>query len=265
MLFEDGIGFSGWMATHPPLLARIQALRPGFKPAAFEQALARQQLPAPSGLDEDHAKALAAAPPPLPPEQTAVRVSPPAVAEGLGAWQPTDIERARAIIEAIPQVLDRAARDRDEAMPLLFGLLFSTEAAVQQKQRIELKARMGEAMVNQTADYAERVQGLHAALRLPLAMLAAATLKRRARSDVEAVADVCTSLAPPQRMTSRDAASANAPAAVVYRTPLARRPSNSTLRAIAPVMIFRFARLPRMGSRYAVADEQREPLRVVVW
>lgn len=193
MLFEDGIGFSGWMATHPPLLARIQALRPGFKPVQFEKALARQQLPAPSGLDEDHAKALAAVPA-LPAEQIPFRIAPAAVAEGIGGWRPADIERAQAIVAAIPEVLDRAARDRDEAMPLLFGLLFSPQAAVQQRQRFELKARMDDRMAGQSADYAERVQGLHAALRLPLAMLAVSTLKRRSRTDIETLADVCIAL-----------------------------------------------------------------------
>jgi Zn-dependent protease with chaperone function len=193
MLFEDGVGFSRWMATHPPLLDRIVALRPGFKPLQFEQALARQHLPPPSGLDEDHALGFAG-PPPLPAEGDAVRVSPAAAAEGLGRWLPEDVQRAQAVMAAIPGVLDRAARDREEAMPLLFGLLFSHEPAVQQKQRFELKARMGERMVSQSADYAERIHGLHASLRLPLAMLAVATLKRRSHADAEAVADVCTAL-----------------------------------------------------------------------
>ncbi len=193
MLFEDGIGFSGWMATHPPLLARIKALRPAFKPAQFEQALARQHLPPPSGIDEDHMKALALDPA-LPLEGAAMRVIPAAAAEGIGAWQPADLDRARAIIAAIPDVLDRAARDRDEAMPLLFGLLFSPELPVQQKQRMELKARLGERIVGQVGDYAERVHGLHAALRFPLAMLAVATLKRRGCADIEAIADVCSAL-----------------------------------------------------------------------
>ncbi len=193
MLFEDGLGFSGWMATHPPLLDRIRAIRPGFKPEKFDEALSRQQLAPPSGLDEDHARALAE-PPPLPAEDTAIRVSPAAVAEGLGGWRPDDVQRAQAVIAAIPGVLDRAARDRDEAMPLLFGLLFSAEPAVQKKQRFELKARMGERMTGQSADYAERVHGLHAALRLPLAMLALATLKRRSKTDIAAIADVCTAL-----------------------------------------------------------------------
>lgn len=194
MLFEDGVGLRGWMATHPPLLARIQALRPGFKADAFGQAVARRQLSKVSGLDEDHALALAAAPA-LPPAAATIRVSAPAIAEALGEWRPDDVQRAQAITAALPGVLERAARDREEAMPLLFGLLFAEETAVQQKQRFELGARMGERMVGQAADYAERVHGLHPALRLPLAMLALATLKRRARADLEAVADVCTALA----------------------------------------------------------------------
>lgn len=193
MLFEDGLGLSGLMATHPPLLARIQAIRPSFKPAQFDQAVARRELAPPSGMAEDHALALAAVPS-LPPESTEIRISPAAIAEGMGGWRPEDVHRAQAITAAIPEVLDRAARDREEAMPLLFGLLLSPQAEVQKSQRFELKARMGERMVDQTADYAERVHGLHAALRLPVAMLALSTLKRRSRGDVEAVADVCTAL-----------------------------------------------------------------------
>lgn len=193
MLFGDGLGFSGWMATHPPLIERIRAIRPGFKSAQLDEAVARWQLHAPVGLDEDHALALAAAPA-LPPEQTAMRVSPPAVSEGLGEWRRADHDRALAIVAAIPDVLDRAARDRDESTPLLFGLLLSPNQAVQQKQRFELKARMGERMVQQATDYADRLEGLHAALRLPVAMLALSSAKRRPISEVEQLADVCFAL-----------------------------------------------------------------------
>lgn len=193
MLFEDGVGFSGWLATHPSLFARIHALRPGFRPAQFEQALARQHLPSPSGLDEDRTLAMAVAPS-LPSGQTLFHVSPTAAGKSLGAWRPADLERAQAIVAAIPEVLERAARDRDEAMPLLFGLLFSLDATVEQKQRFELKARMGGSMADQAADYAERVHGLHPALGLPLAMLVVSTLKRRASSDIETIADVCIAL-----------------------------------------------------------------------
>ncbi|WP_227978195.1 M48 family metallopeptidase [Arenimonas daejeonensis] len=55
MLFGDGVGYSSLFATHPPLLARIQALEPAFKPQAFEDLAARWQMHPPSGLDEDAA------------------------------------------------------------------------------------------------------------------------------------------------------------------------------------------------------------------
>jgi Zn-dependent protease with chaperone function len=193
MLFEDGIGFSGWMATHPPLLDRIRAIRPGFRPAQWNEVLARRQLPPPIGLDEDHALGLAG-PPPLPPEDAELRIAANALAAGVGEWRPGDVERARAITAAIPDTLDRAARDREEAVLLLYGLLLSAQPAVRERQCFELRARTGEAVVGQAGDYAERLIGLHASLRLPLAMLALATVKRRPRAELQAIADVCFAL-----------------------------------------------------------------------
>ncbi len=193
MLFEDGIGFSRWMATHPPLLDRIRALRPGFRPAQWEEVLARRGLPPPSGLEEDHALGLAG-PPPLPPEEAALPVAAPALAAGVGQWREGDVERARAVAAAIPEVLDRAARDREEAVLLLYGLLLSARPAVRERQCFELRARSSEAVVGQARDYAERLAGLHAALRLPLAMIALSTVKQRHRAELEAIADLCFAL-----------------------------------------------------------------------
>ena len=96
---------------------------------------------------------------------------------------------------ALPCVLDRAARDRDEATPLLFACLLAPQPGPRQRQSFELKARMGERVLAQANDYAERLADLPITLRFPTAMLAAATLKRRPRQDIEAVADVCTALA----------------------------------------------------------------------
>ena len=54
---------------------------------------------------------------------------------------------------------------------------------------------------------------------------------------------------PPHRMTSRDAVAVPVdPSFREYVTPTARRPSNSTRRANAPVRISRFGRL-RAGRR----------------
>jgi len=195
MLFENGLGLSGFMSTHPPLLARIQALRPGFRAARFEDALARQYVPTgASGMDEDAALALAAAP--VLPHPAALQPAlPAAIAATAGQWQPLDLARATALIAAVPEVLDAAARDRDEALPLLYALLMSPDAAVRQRQRLELVARTGERVARHVDDYAERLRDLHGALSLPVAMLAMSTLKRRARGEVQRVADTCFALA----------------------------------------------------------------------
>ncbi|MDX1550562.1 MAG: M48 family metallopeptidase, partial [Lysobacter spongiicola] len=57
MLFGEGLAFNGvfgrWLATHPPLVERIQALEPGFSSDRLE-SLSRQWLEAPPrGLEED--------------------------------------------------------------------------------------------------------------------------------------------------------------------------------------------------------------------
>lgn len=193
MLFDEGAGLSGWMATHPPLLARIQALRPGFKPARLEDARARQSLPAPSGLDEDRALGLSAAAP-LPPAPTAMLVSPAALGLALGQCQAADHARAEAVLSALPEVAERAARDREDALPLLYSLLLAHAAPVRQRQRSELLARTDERLVGQAFDFAERLADLHPALRLPLAELALASLKRRPAAEWPSIADTCFAL-----------------------------------------------------------------------
>src|SRR4029078_1887881 len=53
MLFGDGIGFSGLFATHPPLLKRIQALWPQFRPEQLDELQRRWLATPPDGMEED--------------------------------------------------------------------------------------------------------------------------------------------------------------------------------------------------------------------
>ena len=53
MLFGDGVGFSGLFATHPPLLARIQALEPQFRADQLDTLAQRWMTQPPNGLEED--------------------------------------------------------------------------------------------------------------------------------------------------------------------------------------------------------------------
>jgi Zn-dependent protease with chaperone function len=195
MLFGDGVGYSSLFATHPPLIARIQALEPNFKPQAMTELAARWQMRPPSGLDEDMALGLdGRSSPPLPADRSELRVTPPAVVAQVGSPQANDYQRAGALVRAIPDVLQRAARERDEAIPLLFGLLMAPPGKVRERQQYELAARHDERLARQALDYADRLADLPRILYLPLAAMAMPVLRRRPRAELEKFMDGCFAL-----------------------------------------------------------------------
>jgi Zn-dependent protease with chaperone function len=192
MLFGDGVGLAGWFATHPPLLERIRALEPGFRPEQLEM-LSRQWLAAPpDGLAEDvqlglvqdgHGARLPAA-------DAELAVTPPMVAAQVAQPAADDYRRADAIAATIPGSLRAWAAGRESVMPLLLGLVLDRDGRVAALQRAEIAARLGEG----TADAAFRLHGgdlagLHPLLRLPLAALAFPALRLRPRPELDAFLD----------------------------------------------------------------------------
>ncbi|KFL36570.1 M48 family metallopeptidase [Arenimonas donghaensis] len=194
MLFGDGIGFSSLFATHPPLVERIQALEPSFRPAMVDDLVARWQMHPPSGLDEDMAMGLASERPPLPGQHAELLVAPPAVVAQVGTPQTDDYVRAGSLREALPEVLRQAAHEREEAVPLLLGLLMASPGPVREAQQFELAARHDERLARQAMDYADRLEDLPRILHLPLAAMAMPALRRRPRPELERFMDSCFAL-----------------------------------------------------------------------
>lgn len=190
MLFGDGVGYSALFATHPPLLRRIQALEPSFSADGLEQLAARWAGAPPSGIEEDRALGLDAGIAPLPQQREELAVLPAAVVAQVGTPQADDYRRAGAIVEAIPAPLRAAARQLDQAMPLVLGLLIrGTDGDVHARQRAAIVARQGEAIADAAFGYAHASDALHPMLRLPLAALAFPLLRRRPRPELETFAD----------------------------------------------------------------------------
>ena len=186
MLFGDGIGYSSLLATHPPLIKRIQALEPGFKDAALAELSARWQLKPPVGMDEDFALGLVGENGgPLPSRRSDVGLTPPAVVAQVGTPQPEDYQLAGDLSEAIPELLRAAVRQHDQVMPLMFGLLIDSNPDLRRKQQFALKARMGEAIALAAVGFADQTEDLHPMLRLPLAALAFPLLRRRPRPELQ--------------------------------------------------------------------------------
>jgi Zn-dependent protease with chaperone function len=195
MLFGDGVGFSSLFATHPPLLQRIVALEPSFKPAAMDDLVARWQMHPPAGLDEDAALGLdRRVAPALPGDRAELHVNAPAIVAQVGAPQANDFERAGSLVGAIPDVLRGAAREREEAVALLFGLLLAPPGKVRERQQFELAARHDERLSRQAVDYADRLADLPRILYLPLAAMAMPALRKRPRPELEKFMDGCFAL-----------------------------------------------------------------------
>jgi Zn-dependent protease with chaperone function len=187
MLFGDGTGLRGLFATHPPLLQRIQALEPSFKPDNLERLKAQWMAAPPDGLDEDVRLGLAHAHrgPALPLGDARLDVTPPMVAAQVAHPKNDDYLRADAIVMAIGEELHDIATRREHAMPLLLGLLLDGGARVRAMQHDEIVARLGKSLASEAGRLRdEHLENLHPMLRMPLAMIAFPVLRLRPRPEL---------------------------------------------------------------------------------
>ena len=192
MLFGDGIGFSGLFATHPPLVERIQALEPQFRPEELARLQQRWLATPPNGLEEDAQLGLVVpSAARLPATGAQFPVTPPMVVAQVAHPAPDDYRRADAIVGRMPATLHEYATRRDMVMPLLLALLLDEDRRVRALQREDIAARLGMAMAEHAGDLREQhiANQLHPALRLPLASLAFPALRMRPRPELDVFLD----------------------------------------------------------------------------
>lgn len=192
MLFGDGVGFRGLFATHPPLLARIQALEPQFRGEQLERLQAQWLRVPPDGMHEDAHLGLDARRPRfgtaahLPDATASFAVAPAMVSAQVARPGDDDYRRADAIAAGLPEALRDLAARRDGAMPLLLALLLDPDEAVQARQRDGIAARLGDDIAGHALRIRQQlVADLHPALRLPLASLAFPVLRMRPRPELD--------------------------------------------------------------------------------
>jgi len=204
MLFGDGLGLSGWFATHPPLLERIQALEPSFNARKLDHLRSRWQAAPPNGLEEDLQLGLApappqppplpgmpnagpATPPPLPGAQQALAVDATSIAAQVAQPDVDDYQRADTIVNAMPEAVHDLARDREAVIPLLLALMLDRDAQVRAGQCAVIAMRLDAATAGRAAELHLRyTQALHPMLRLPLAAIAFPVLRLRPRPQLDA-------------------------------------------------------------------------------
>ena len=182
MLFGDGVGYSSLFATHPPLLERIKALDPSFRPEDVTALRQQYAVSPPSGLDEDLAMGFSAdGRSAMPAAGNEVSIAAERVADQVAEPASDDFQRAGGILAALPAPLRRAAESRELAMPLVMSLLLDGDDGIRQKQLAAIADALGPRESERTAAMFGDLPGLHPMQRMPLAALAFPRLRREPR------------------------------------------------------------------------------------
>jgi Zn-dependent protease with chaperone function len=216
MLFGDAEA-SSWFATHPPIVERIQALEPGFKPEELD-AYVKQWLASggdPDSIDlhaEQHpweksvhdfaradgdqeiqsassTQAAAAKSGPiggmLPARGAELAITAAGVAAQVASPGTDDYQAGTTLRARIPAALSAAARDPRGALATIFALAISEHPDLQAQQVQSVAQAFDAALADAVRSLVAQMTELHPMLRLPLAQLAFPALKRRPRPEID--------------------------------------------------------------------------------
>jgi Zn-dependent protease with chaperone function len=166
MLFEHGSRFSGWFATHPPLLERIRALEPGFDPRDLPAASA---APPEGAADDERAPGTAAL----------AGATAPAAALLAHAGEVGTATSGRALTAALPAELHEATRSHEASFLVVLSLALSADDGVRNRQLELLRQQLGAVRTNRCQRLFAELATVEARLRLPVLELAFPALKQR--------------------------------------------------------------------------------------
>jgi Zn-dependent protease with chaperone function len=206
MLFGDGVGYSAFFATHPPLHKRILAIDPQFDPKELVQiAAAWSQLEPVAGLngaDAEGAEVSISGLGPagtvarahtrgtstvgvLPKVDAAITLTPKKVVQQVAQPGSDDYRAATAIHTTISEHLRTLAYMADRSAQLVFALALDAQAPVREKQLAILEKTYDATMRAGVEEMAGEIADLHPMQRLPLAQLAFPSLRRRPRPQLQ--------------------------------------------------------------------------------
>jgi Zn-dependent protease with chaperone function/uncharacterized tellurite resistance protein B-like protein len=169
MLFLSGTRH--WLATHPPLLERVQALDPQVNQAQLDAMLRRSQAEWARSRNE---AAQAPVDKPMPSRKamlatlgTAVPAAAAVIAATTGDPRARHLEHAVAIRQALPDELRGNPDDPEQAQALILALLVFSDASQHERQLEAITARLGDSMALRVRQAAKISTTLSPMLRLP--------------------------------------------------------------------------------------------------
>ncbi len=189
MLFANGLRLSGLLATHPPLVARIRALEPDFRPEQFAEirrSLERRR--AAETVTEREQRA----PPGQLPGLGELPGIPGVVLTGavLADLEQPDPERLRQttdLIETIPRPLYDAAHEIEGAVPVVLALLLGTDPEIKSQRLEHLGGKVSATARTRVEVLAPAAEQLQPQQRLPLLALTLPALRQRSPESLQAL------------------------------------------------------------------------------
>jgi len=170
MYFGDGVG--AWMyalATHPPLADRIRRIDPSFDGDFSEVRLEPPEAPAPEPPKKPKAKARAGGSMAFDPVEAITKI---------GTLDPTRLAYAAALLESLPNPLQRLTHDPFGARALVYALLLDPDEEVRNRQLGRLAEAADSRVYLETRKVLPNVRELDPASRLPLVELAIPALRQ---------------------------------------------------------------------------------------
>ncbi len=200
MLFGDGVGYSSFFATHPPLIKRIKRLLPRFDPAELARVSAAWENPVQVGDTDSEFASLAgfapagafgavadAAASSLPDANAAIRLDSHCVTRQVGNPGDDDRSVAGSIASSIPDDLRAAAEKQEYAVALVLALALGAGTTARDHGLALLADAYDSGTLQRVDRLCDRLRDIHPLQRLPLAAMAFPTLRRRPRAELDAL------------------------------------------------------------------------------
>lgn len=190
MLICDGTGYKGRLASHPPLIERLQVLEPGIRPEDVLLLGVKWRTNPPVGLEEDRAMGLRVPDNTILPAVDAI-VRLQSIADGIGTQSMVNISVAKNILAGIPADLHLAASSSERSPFLILALLLDSDEKIRQDQMQFIGQHYD---AGQVSVYVEKISGLNAMLILPLVLLALPALGLKSKEDKDVLLETVQKL-----------------------------------------------------------------------
>lgn len=191
MLFGSGARFFGLFATHPPLLARIQALDPSFSAGDMQRVDLHQRRSA-IGAESVHAGIAGDMTTAFASGGTAVFAD--SIAETVGRPEIEHVEYAQLLRQSVPESLYAAAHSQDFAYLLTLALVLDRDGSALQRQLSLAREQLGAERSRVLSRYYDELATTGAEFRLPLLAIAFPALKLRPAPELSFLVTLATRL-----------------------------------------------------------------------